>query len=136
MVGSATCRYGYGLPAMPMTERIQLTRAIAEKHGHRLAEVDDWRPLLDFTQGNPLTVTVLVGQALRDGLHTRAHIEKFVGRLQFGETSLPDDEREGRSSRSVHRLATASRPHSVSPSAPSSPCSICSTNSLTSRSST
>ncbi len=54
------------VPAMPMQERVQLARALAEKHNRRLTEVEDWRPLLQFTQGNPLTITVLVGQALRD----------------------------------------------------------------------
>ena len=49
-------------------ERVQLARALAERQGRRLGEVEDWRPLLRFTQGNPLTITVLVGQALRDGL--------------------------------------------------------------------
>ena len=39
------------VPPMPMQERIQLARAIAERHGRRLTEVDDWRPLLRFTGG-------------------------------------------------------------------------------------
>ncbi len=84
------------LPPMPMAERVHLARAIAEKYGHRLTEVEDWRPLLTYTQGNPLTITVLVGQALRDGLHTREQVEDFVGRLRAGEAALADDEREGR----------------------------------------
>ena len=49
---------------MPMQERVQLARALAEKRGRRITDVDDWRPLLRFTEGNPLTITVLVGQAL------------------------------------------------------------------------
>jgi tetratricopeptide (TPR) repeat protein len=85
------------LPPMPMAERVQLARAVADKHGHRLAEVEDWRPLLAYTQGNPLAVTVLVGQALRDGIRTRERVEEFVARLRAGEASLADDEREGRS---------------------------------------
>jgi CHAT domain len=72
------------LPAMPMGERVQLARAIAAKWGHRLGEVEDWRPLLAYSQGNPLTVTMLVGQALREGLRTRAQVEALVGRLQAG----------------------------------------------------
>ena len=53
---------------MPMQERVQMARALAEKHGRRITDVDDWRPLLRFTEGNPLAITVLVGQAMRDGL--------------------------------------------------------------------
>jgi len=85
------------LPPMPMRERVQLARALTEKYGHHLTEVEDWRPLLRFTQGNPLTITVLVGQALRDGLKTRAQIETFVDKLRKGETAFEDEASEGRS---------------------------------------
>ncbi len=85
------------VPPMPMTERLQLARALAEKHGRRLTEVDDWRPLLKFTEGNPLTVTVLVDQALRDGLSSRVDIEDFVVRLRSGEATFDDEASEGRS---------------------------------------
>jgi len=82
---------------MPMRERVQLARALAEKHGRQIADVDDWRPLLRFTQGNPLTITVLVGQALRDGLRTREQIEAFVEALRRGEARFDDVQTEGRS---------------------------------------
>ena len=60
------------LPAMPMLERLELARAVARRQpggAQAFLEVEDWRPLLAFTQGNPLTVTVLARQALR-GHHT------------------------------------------------------------------
>ena len=85
------------IPPMPMWERGQLAQAIAEKHGRRLTDVDDWRPLLDFTQGNPLTLTVVVGQALRDGLRSKEQIEAFVERLHAGEAAFEDEVSEGRS---------------------------------------
>jgi len=85
------------IPSMPMWERVQLAQAIAEKHGRRLTDVGDWRPLLEFTQGNPLTLTVVVGQALRDGLETRGGIEDFVERLRAGEAAFDDEVSEGRS---------------------------------------
>jgi tetratricopeptide (TPR) repeat protein len=85
------------LPPMPMQERVQLARALAEKYGHRITEVEDWRPLLRFTQGNPLAITVLVGQALRDGLKTRQQIEAFVDKLRKGEATFADEVSEGRS---------------------------------------
>jgi tetratricopeptide (TPR) repeat protein len=84
------------LPAMPMLERLQLTEALAGKHGQRLLDLDDWRPLLAYTAGNPLTLTVLVGQALRDGLKSRAPVEAFVGRLRAGEADIDDDHTQGR----------------------------------------
>ena len=86
------------VPPMPMQERVQLARALAEKHSRRLtgAELAAWRPLLRFTEGNPLTLTVLVGQALRDGLRTPAQIEGFVARLRAGEAAFADEASEGR----------------------------------------
>lgn len=94
-LGELPCRVI--LPAMPMQERVQLARALAEKHGHRITDVEDWRPLLAFTQGNPLTITVLVGQALRDGLKTKSAIRQFVEKLRKGEAAFHDEISEGRS---------------------------------------
>ncbi len=82
---------------MPMQERVQLTRGLAEKHGRRITDVNDWRPLLRFTNGNPLTITALVGQALRDGLRSKEQIAAFVSQLRAGEAKFDDDEAEGRS---------------------------------------
>ena len=84
------------LPPMPFQERMELARGLAEKQNRRLTDVEDWRPLLEFTQGNPLTLTVLVGQALRDGLRTRQQIEAFVARLRAGEAAFTDEASEGR----------------------------------------
>ena len=84
------------LPPMPFLERLEMARGLAEKQYRRLEDVDDWRPLLDFTQGNPLTITVLVRQALRDGLRTREQIEAFVARLRSGEEAFTDEASEGR----------------------------------------
>src|ERR1039457_2392659 len=47
------------LPPMPFDECVQMTEELAKKLGRRLDDVADWRPLLRFTQGNPLTLTVL-----------------------------------------------------------------------------
>ncbi len=84
------------VPTMPMQERVQLTRALAEKHGHRIADVEDWRPLLRFTKGNPLTITVLVGQVVRDGLTKKWQIEDFVSKLYAGTAKFDDEAAEGR----------------------------------------
>src|SRR6266540_508070 len=84
------------LCGMPMAERVQLARALAARHGHTLDEVGDWQPLLEFTQGNPLTVTVLVGQALREGLRTREQVEAFVERLRAGQAAIADEKTKDR----------------------------------------
>ena len=84
------------LPPMPFDECVQMTEELAKKLGRRLDDVEDWRPLLRFTQGNPLTLTVLVGQALRDGLKSREQIANFVRKLQAGEAVFEDEASEGR----------------------------------------
>ncbi|HEX8231005.1 MAG TPA: CHAT domain-containing protein [Chloroflexia bacterium] len=86
------------MPPMPMQERLELAKALAARHGKRLDDVEDWRPLLRYTGGNPLTITVVVGQALRDNLSTKKQIEAYVARLRAGEAAFKDEEEsEGRS---------------------------------------
>ncbi|MEO7839436.1 MAG: CHAT domain-containing protein [Anaerolineales bacterium] len=85
------------LPPMPMQERVRLTRALADKHGKRIADVKDWLPLLRFTQGNPMTITVIAGQALRDGISSAKQIEAYLNKLHNGETAFDDEASEGRS---------------------------------------
>jgi tetratricopeptide (TPR) repeat protein len=84
------------LPPIRLEDQVQMTRELAEKRGRRLEDVDDWRLLLRFTQGNPMTLTVLVGQALRDCLRTKEQIAEFVARLQAGEEVFEDEASEGR----------------------------------------
>ncbi|MDQ5823114.1 MAG: CHAT domain-containing protein [Chloroflexota bacterium] len=86
------------MPPMPMQERLELAKALAGKYGKRIDDVEDWRPLLRYTGGNPLTITVVVGQALRDNLSTKKQIEAYVARLRAGEAAFEDEEEsEGRS---------------------------------------
>ncbi len=75
------------LPPMPVRESVQLAGALAARHGQSLGTAD-WRPLLRYAAGNPLTLTVLVGQALRSGLATTDAIEGFVAGLRTGEAEL------------------------------------------------
>jgi tetratricopeptide (TPR) repeat protein len=85
------------LPDMPMLERLQLARAISAARGRQLVEVQDWLPLLEFSQGNPLTVTVLVNHVFRNGLLSRAQIIEFVEQLRSGTEAEGDEEGEGTS---------------------------------------
>ncbi len=48
------------IPGMPVQERVQLARALADKHQKPFTEVEDWLPLLRFTGGNPLTAAAAV----------------------------------------------------------------------------
>lgn len=92
------------LPSMPFQERVQLARALVEQQGYRVTDVEDWRPLLQFTQGNPLTIHVLVGQALRERLKTRKQMLSFIERLRVGEADFEDETIMGRSKSLVASL--------------------------------
>ena len=84
------------LPPMPLHERWQLAEALAARYGTALPQ-SEWRPLLVYSQGNPMTLTIVMRQALRDGLHTAPQIRAYVERLRAGEAIFDDDESEGRS---------------------------------------
>ena len=85
------------VPPMPLTERVALAQALVEKQGEKFGGMRDWRPLLRYSQGNPLTITVLVNQALTHHLTSRAQIEQFVAQLRAGEAEIVDvDESQGR----------------------------------------
>ena len=87
------------LPPMPILERLELARAVASRQpGGRdqFLQVQDWRPLLDFTQGNPLTITILVRQALRSHHTTPQQIQDFVQQLRAGAATVTDDAAQGR----------------------------------------
>lgn len=79
------------LPPMPMRESLQLAAALAARRDSSLPPTN-WRPLLRFAAGNPLTIKVVIGQALRENLTTSSHITAFVARLQAGEAQLEADE--------------------------------------------
>jgi tetratricopeptide (TPR) repeat protein len=83
-------------PPMPMQERLQLAGAIVKHRGKRLADLPDLTPLLKFTQGNPLTILVTVGQALRARIGTKDNLDAFVANLRAGEAKFEDEATEGR----------------------------------------
>ena len=85
------------VPAMPMRERLQLSNALAERRGKRLRALPDLRLLLEFTAGNPLTILVTVGQALREGIATSDRLKRYVDQLRLGTQEFDDEQSEGRS---------------------------------------
>jgi tetratricopeptide (TPR) repeat protein len=85
-----------GVPSMPMQERLQLAGAIAQQRGQRLVDLPDLTPLLRFTRGNPLTILVTVGEALRADISTPERLDAFVESVGAGEAAFEDEETEGR----------------------------------------
>ena len=91
------------LPPLPIRERLQLARSLAEKNGYGLTDVDDWKPLLEFSEGNPLALHGLVQQTLRQGLENGAQIRQLVERLKSGAASFSEN---GPSGVTPHLAAT------------------------------
>ena len=82
------------MPPMPMRERLQLAHALAGRRGLRPAALPDLRPLLRFSGGNPLTILVTVGQALRDGIDTPERLDAYVAKLRAGAQELAGEAEE------------------------------------------
>jgi WD40 repeat protein len=86
------------IPGMPTVERLELARAVAGQFlgsAPQFLDAEDWRPLLDFSQGNPLAITFLVRQALQEGRTTAELIRTFADELRTGAARIssgaPDD---------------------------------------------
>ncbi|MEO1165975.1 MAG: tetratricopeptide repeat protein, partial [Chloroflexota bacterium] len=77
-------------------ERILMADEIV-RHADRYFEWKVWQPLLQYTGGNPLTLQVLVTQAVRDGIRTQEAMRDFVEQLRRGEVNFHDDATQGRS---------------------------------------
>jgi len=82
---------------MPMRERRLMAAALAGHHQVPATVVPVLRPLLEWSQGNPMTLTVVVGQALRDRCTTSFRVAEYLERLRAGEAAFDDDVSQGRS---------------------------------------
>lgn len=89
-----------GRVAMPRMSREDATRLalkLGEERGLARGEVAGWGPLLDYCAGNPLTLRIIAGQAVRMGLRSDAQIAAFIRAVREGEQPIQDaDAREGR----------------------------------------
>lgn len=85
------------VPPMPMVERAQLANSIAQNYGNTIVNFSAWLPLLEYSQGNPLTLRIIVIQALRNDYTTQDLIKKFVNSLRCGEADIDDEQSQGRS---------------------------------------
>lgn len=82
------------LPALPMRERLRLARALAEQAGSLLSDVDDWRPVLKFSEGNPLVVRCLVKRMIREGIESTSRVRNFVDTLRSRISAADEDEQK------------------------------------------
>jgi len=85
------------MPRMRRSDAAALARSLGSEGQIPREAVADWQPLLDYCQGNPLTLRVLAGQAIRMGLGSKPAIETFVEAIRSGEQTIEDaDAQQGR----------------------------------------
>lgn len=85
------------MPRMRNSDAARLALKLGEDKDLRPSEIAHWQPLLDYCAGNPLTLRVLVGQAVKMRLNGRQRIENFVEAIRRGEQQIEDvDQEEGR----------------------------------------
>jgi tetratricopeptide (TPR) repeat protein len=85
------------IPPMPRWDRRLLATAIIRRRNAKIRDVDILAPLLEFSQGNPLTLAIVVRQALQDGVATQEAAGEMAQRLHHGKGSFDDNEEHGRS---------------------------------------
>lgn len=82
---------------MSRADAARLAHEIGRERGLGRTEVARWGPLLDYCAGNPLTLRVVAGQAVRQGLRTEGQIAAFIQALRDGEQQIQDaDAAQGR----------------------------------------
>ncbi len=85
------------MPRMKPSDAAGLARSLGTERKIGREEIADWQQLLDYCHGNPLTLRVIVGQAIRMKLSGREPIANFVEAIRNGEQAIEDtDERQGR----------------------------------------
>lgn len=82
---------------MSFADAAGLALRLGEEKKLDRAEIANWQPLLKYCAGNPLTLRVIAGQAVKMGLKGRERIEQFIQDVRDGEQRIEDvDEAEGR----------------------------------------
>lgn len=89
--------YRIEMPGMKNSDAANLARSLGSEQQITRSDIAEWQPLLDYCHGNPLTLRVIVGQAIRRRLRGKTQIENFVEAIRSGEQAIEDaDEKQGR----------------------------------------
>jgi len=85
------------IPRMSSADAAGLVLRLGEAKKLTRSDIAKWQPLLDYCDGNPLTLRVLVGQAVKENRREEDEILKFVEAIRSGEKDIQDENRsEGR----------------------------------------
>ncbi len=89
--------YRVPMPRMRTSDAARLAIEIGAERQLSRTQIADWQPLLDYCAGNPLTLRVIAGQAVRMGLRGQRQIANFVQAVRDGEQQIEDaDAAQGR----------------------------------------
>ena len=89
------------MPRMSRADAAGLALELGRERGLSRQEVNAWGPLLDYCAGNPLTLRVIAGQAVGQGLRTQGQIEGFIQAVRDGEQRVEDVDAQERRDRSL-----------------------------------
>lgn len=85
------------MPRMSSADAAGLALRLGEEKNLTRSQIAEWQPLLDYCAGNPLTLRVIAGQAVRMGLRKKEQIQQFIQAVRDGEQRIEDaDEAQGR----------------------------------------
>jgi tetratricopeptide (TPR) repeat protein len=70
------------LAPLPLADSTEVALGCADMYSRRLPEGAHLCGLLEFAEGNPLAIVLVVGQAVRDGLRTKDEFDGLAARLQ------------------------------------------------------
>ena len=89
--------YRVPMPRMRRSDAARLAQQLGAERNLTRSEINSWQPLLNYCAGNPLTLRVIVGQAVRMGLRGEDQITAFVQAVRDGEQQIEDaNEAQGR----------------------------------------
>ncbi len=85
------------MPRMSRADAARLAQRLGAERNLSRSEIAGWQPLLDYCAGNPLTLRVIVGQAVKMGLRGEKQIAAFAQAVRDGEQAIADvDAAQGR----------------------------------------
>lgn len=93
--------YRVAMPRMSREDASRLALVLGEERGLAREEVAGWGPLLDYCAGNPLTLRIIAGQAVRMGLRSQDEIAAFIRAVREGEQPIQDEDRSQGRDRSL-----------------------------------
>jgi tetratricopeptide (TPR) repeat protein len=100
--GPETGTFGYlpariELPPLRLSESVEFAQRMLDRIGRRSVGVAPLWPILDYCQGNPLTLSIALATFFsRSATPTPLHVSRFVQDLHSGEADLEDDPTLGR----------------------------------------